>query len=159
MAFGISFGGGLPIIASNTVPAHDSILEMARLLSRLTMEFAAMSHAPGFEAAMGSFSTGDFMPNESASLDRLLNELFEQAVASPSLSGLSAEQFARLPRRKAAETDDSSCAICQEAYKVGQDTIVALPCKHVYHEDCIGPWIKRTSSCPMCRRPVDEQNK
>ncbi len=34
------------------------------------------------------------------------------------------------------------CAVC-EADITKDDTIVCLPCKHLYHPDCIIPWIKR----------------
>lgn len=177
MSFGVSFNGGHGTNPTNGGSANDSILAMARLLSRLTFEYAAMSGTPGqFEAIMetvireamsgsslGNFNPGDFVADGSASFERLLNELFEQAMASSGgpagPPGLSEEQFALLPRRKVAMEDSSSCAICQDAFKVDMESVVVLPCSHVYHEDCIGPWVKRISSCPICRRPVDEHKQ
>ena len=43
------------------------------------------------------------------------------------------------------------CAVC-ESDLTKDDTIVCLPCKHLFHPNCIIPWIKRvghTSGIPL----------
>lgn len=49
-----------------------------------------------------------------------------------------------------AEGPSPACAICQEPYKEGEETIV-LACKHQFHADCICPWLAKVASCPICR--------
>lgn len=46
------------------------------------------------------------------------------------------------------------CAICLEAYTVGEDVSwskILLDCKHAYHPACIKEWLMRNAGCPCCR--------
>jgi hypothetical protein len=50
------------------------------------------------------------------------------------------------------ETDSSpkTCSICLENYKPNEP-LIQLQCNHIYHPDCINDWLRRQSSCPLCR--------
>jgi E3 ubiquitin-protein ligase RNF115/126 len=45
---------------------------------------------------------------------------------------------------------DNSCSVCKDEFEVKQN-LVYLPCKHIYHDECIMPWLKERNSCPTCR--------
>jgi E3 ubiquitin-protein ligase RNF115/126 len=45
---------------------------------------------------------------------------------------------------------DNSCSVCKDEFEVSQN-LIYLPCKHIYHDECIMPWLKERNSCPTCR--------
>ncbi|XP_076893118.1 E3 ubiquitin-protein ligase RDUF2-like [Bidens hawaiensis] len=55
------------------------------------------------------------------------------------------------------------CAVCKDQFVI-DDLTKELPCKHLYHSDCILPWLSQRNSCPVCRfqlpiDPVDGDSK
>lgn len=36
-----------------------------------------------------------------------------------------------------------------------QDELMMMPCKHLFHLDCLLPWLKTNGTCPVCRVSLD----
>lgn len=46
----------------------------------------------------------------------------------------------------------SECNICMDNYKCKQYKRILPECKHTFHKKCIDEWLKKKSSCPVCRK-------
>ncbi|KAJ0255519.1 RING/U-box superfamily protein [Hirschfeldia incana] len=57
----------------------------------------------------------------------------------------------RNPQGYAGEEDDEKrCTVCLEDFEP-KETVMITPCKHMFHEECIVPWLKSKGQCPLCR--------
>ena len=67
----------------------------------------------------------------------------------------------------------ADCCVCQEFFKdyeettvvikdskdenlstneaVKQPKVIEMPCTHLFHEECLIPWLEKHNSCPTCR--------
>ncbi|KAK3122354.1 hypothetical protein QOZ80_8BG0668490 [Eleusine coracana subsp. coracana] len=79
-------------------------------------------------------------------------------VVGTESKGLSAETIASLPTvtYQAQDKQDGNmeqCVICRVEFDEGE-SLVALPCKHSYHSECINHWLQLNKVCPMCSAEV-----
>ncbi|CAH9126932.1 unnamed protein product [Cuscuta epithymum] len=48
------------------------------------------------------------------------------------------------------------CSVCLEDFEPREE-VTLTPCRHMFHEDCIVPWVTKEGSCPVCRFAVIER--
>ena len=50
------------------------------------------------------------------------------------------------------ELPENNCSICLDEFK-NEDILKKLNCNHIFHKDCLEPWINNNNlNCPLCRR-------
>ncbi|MCJ1316790.1 hypothetical protein MMC15_002111 [Xylographa vitiligo] len=101
--------------------------------------------------------SGDAVYTQEA-LDRVISQLMEQHSTSSAPGPASESAISSLPKVKLDESQlDSNgkaeCSICMDSLSVG-DEVTELPCKHWFHGDCVGAWLREHDTCPQCRRGI-----
>lgn len=46
---------------------------------------------------------------------------------------------------------ESSCVVCLEEYRIGEELRRLPGCQHAFHRTCIDAWFGRHDTCPICR--------
>lgn len=49
--------------------------------------------------------------------------------------------------------ENPACSVCITDFEIGNKGIF-LPCGHIFHPDCIKPWLKDHNTCPVCRKEL-----
>lgn len=108
---------------------RDSILILISFLTGLLDEYDAIG------AEDGDVS-GRFAENQ-----RRSRPAAKRVVESLPCVELAAEELRR---------STAFCAVCKDEIVV-VEKVRRLPCAHLYHGDCIVPWLSIRNTCPLCR--------
>ena len=60
-----------------------------------------------------------------------------------------------------AEVDSKlQCSVCLADFEKGEQNVCRVPCGHLFHkEQCLMPWLKSNSNCPVCRTKFQSQEE
>jgi E3 ubiquitin-protein ligase RNF38/44 len=60
---------------------------------------------------------------------------------------------------KNAETgggeETATCSVCLGALQLGETVRLLPACLHLFHVECIDPWLDAHSTCPICRSDTE----
>ncbi|KAL6865315.1 hypothetical protein ACP4OV_016466 [Aristida adscensionis] len=103
-------------------------------------------------------SMSDFLMG--SGFERLLDQLAQieagglaRARDNPPASKAAVESMPTVTVDASLVGADSHCAVCKEPFELGVEAR-EMPCKHIYHHDCILPWLALRNSCPVCRHEM-----
>lgn len=78
----------------------------------------------------------------------------EVLAALPRINfGEPTESSSDLASSQAAGTTCDECVMCLEEFTQGEE-VLRLPCSHLFHEGCLGPWLLKSLQCPICTREL-----
>ncbi|KAF9920876.1 hypothetical protein FBU30_009184 [Linnemannia zychae] len=86
-------------------------------------------------------------------LDDIISQLMELQNRQHGPVGATDEIINAIPHHTLTDEELEAkleCSVCKEEF-TKSDTLLQLPCKHIFHEDCIKPWLKVSGTCPTCR--------
>ncbi|XP_065169846.1 E3 ubiquitin-protein ligase RNF181-like [Atheta coriaria] len=99
-------------------------------------------------------------PNHFLHLARLMQDMnmFEELGIDKNLPPpASAAAIASLPD-VTIQKSSVQCPICLKEFDTGLQ-VKEMPCKHIFHSECILPWLSKTNSCPLCRYELPTDNE
>ncbi|KAJ9185232.1 hypothetical protein P3X46_004889 [Hevea brasiliensis] len=103
-------------------------------------------------ASMSEFLMG-------SGFDRLLDQLTQLEINGvgrfehPPASKAAIESMPVVKILSSHVSTEPHCAICKEPFELNTEAR-EMPCKHIYHSDCILPWLSLRNSCPVCRHEL-----
>ncbi|GMH04260.1 hypothetical protein Nepgr_006099 [Nepenthes gracilis] len=106
-------------------------------------------------------SVSDFLLG--SGFDRLLDQLSQIEINGigrtehPPASKAAIESMPTIEIVEAYIKMETHCAVCKEPFEMGSEAR-EMPCKHIYHSDCILPWLSLRNSCPVCRHELPPDN-
>ncbi|XP_062201033.1 E3 ubiquitin-protein ligase RING1-like [Phragmites australis] len=119
----------------------------------------SLGPGPGL-GRVGGASFGDYFVGPG--LEQLIEQLAENdpnryGTPPAAKSALSALPDVVVTEAMVAAVEGTECAVCKEDLSPGE-LAKQMPCKHIYHADCIVPWLELHNSCPVCRfeLPTDD---
>jgi len=104
--------------------------------------------------------SGDAVYTQEA-LDRVISQLMEQNATGSAPGPASAEAIAKLPKvpvskEMLGDNGKAECSICMDEVALGE-TVTRLPCRHWFHEQCVGAWLGEHDTCPHCRMGIERK--
>jgi E3 ubiquitin-protein ligase RNF115/126 len=100
--------------------------------------------------------------SEEHSMEQIIQYLIDHDHNQYGPPPASKQVIDRLPLRKVSKEiickeGIQECSVCKEEFKEEED-VKEMPCKHLFHNDCLLPWLKQHNSCPTCRfeLPTDD---
>uniref|UniRef100_A0ACD5ZQM6 Uncharacterized protein n=1 Tax=Avena sativa TaxID=4498 RepID=A0ACD5ZQM6_AVESA len=113
-----------------------------------------------FGGGAGGLNLGDYFMG--SGLEQLIQQLAENDPNRYGTPPAAKAAVAALPdvavsQAMMAADGGAQCAVCMDDFDLGA-AAKQLPCNHVFHKDCILPWLDLHSSCPVCRHelPTDD---
>ncbi|KAH3756937.1 peptidase U34 [Pelomyxa schiedti] len=121
------------------------------LLSHARGMASGSTFGVGVEAEGGGIPFGDYASD--GQIDAILNRLFQQSQMSgppPASKDAIATMLTPVSVTQDYVDHGEQCTVCREELSLGEQ-LVSLPCKHIYHPECIKPWLSLHNTCPCCR--------
>ncbi|KAI8363058.1 hypothetical protein B0O80DRAFT_420865 [Mortierella sp. GBAus27b] len=122
---------------------------------------AAQSLASEVDGSFNPFGNlGDYVFSQSA-LDNIITQLMDAETRRDGPVAASDEVIESIPRHTLTQDEldaKTECSVCKDEF-AKDDQCLQLKCKHIFHNDCIKPWLKTSGTCPTCRYAVVPQER
>ncbi|XP_042420819.1 E3 ubiquitin-protein ligase RING1-like [Zingiber officinale] len=151
-------GPGAPTSATGEVPFNPMVF-LQDYLQQFASGGANIQVVIGGGPDGGIGNIGDYFIG--SGLEQLIQHLTENDPNRYGTPPAAKTAVANLPdikiSRELLASDEAKCSVCMDTFEMGIEA-KKMPCKHIFHKDCILPWLELHNSCPVCRYelPTDD---
>jgi len=87
--------------------------------------------------------------------EEIINDVIEQSINSSidNATRRDSNRVIDVNITKYDKNDSDFCSICRNDFE-SDNSVVVLPCKHIFHPDCIKEWGRYKPKCPICRSDI-----
>ncbi|XP_065583390.1 uncharacterized protein LOC136042350 isoform X2 [Artemia franciscana] len=89
-------------------------------------------------------------------MHNLLDDVESADMGPPPMSRENIEKLETVEITERQVSERLQCSICWEDYLLGE-SVRKMPCKHLFHKECISPWLELHGTCPNCRNSFVEE--
>ncbi|XP_018459888.1 E3 ubiquitin-protein ligase RZF1-like [Raphanus sativus] len=116
---------------------------------------ALLNGSPAIGITSGNTNAGDYFYGPG--LEELIEQLSSGTSHHRGPPPAAKSSIDSLPTikitQKHLKSSDSHCPVCKDEFELKSEA-KQMPCKHVYHSDCIVPWLVQHNTCPVCRKEL-----
>lgn len=89
--------------------------------------------------------------------DELIENLYRNTTEDPKVLPLTKTMKRKLVDVRITDdqlTQQPCCSVCNEDF-IANETLLSMPCTHLFHHNCVNPWFDIKKTCPVCRYELD----
>ena len=121
------------------------------MFSRPTRQHAQASSVPPASTSPDEYER--LLRLDENAVSKGINRTFQKRILREvTYEGGRNERAGRAGRTSHGEGVDM-CAVCRDDFQVGEK-VISLNCTHMFHRDCLEPWLEKERTCPCCRKEV-----
>ncbi|XP_050378438.1 probable E3 ubiquitin-protein ligase RHC1A [Argentina anserina] len=109
-----------------------------------------LDRPPRLVAPVPQNATLDEDHTSNATLQEGTNEVQDERLGPPPAPCWGIQGLPTVEVTEEGLMKEPNCPVCKEGFVVGEE-VREMPCTHVYHSDCIVPWLSLHNTCPVCR--------
>ena len=157
----------LPAGAASTAAAHDTSHALEGIIHQILSNVASGALNPSRGAGAADLSLplfqvlhgdpGDYVWG-AGGLDSVISQLLNnlEATGPPPMSQKEINLIPTVEVTQEEVSKNLQCSVCMEDFKA-RESVRRLPCTHLYHADCIVPWLQMHATCPICRKTISSE--
>ncbi|KAF2737144.1 hypothetical protein EJ04DRAFT_129689 [Polyplosphaeria fusca] len=122
-------------------------------VKRLTVPREYLEKLPLYTYSVPGGDLEKTVPQESPQPRDGAPETTEQATPAPGVP--TAQNDATVSNQASSAFSQPTCPICLDDFISNETQVRELPCRHIFHPDCVDTFLLSNSSlCPMCKKSV-----